>query len=121
MAELQAVLDVRKFSTDALSGSALQNGKQGIALVHGRRGPFPDGRIIGTQSLSNIIWQSRNQALHWEDGSFTPPVNDCFEALANDIDPKFRDFKTRNMSSDVVTLLGWKEFADFERDMLLLS
>jgi hypothetical protein len=119
--ELEALLNLRKFSTDALSGNILQYGKQGISFVHGKPGACPDGGIIGTQPLKNIIWQSRNQALHWEEGKFMPPVTACFDTLAKDVDPKFSEFTSRNMASDVVTLLGWKEFPDFERDMLLLS
>jgi hypothetical protein len=119
--ELQALLNLRKFSTDALSGNMLQYGKQAISFVHAKLGACPDGRIIGTQPLKNIVWQSRNQALHWEEGTFKPPVTACFDSLAKEVDLKFGEFNTRNMASDVVALLAWREFADFEKDMLLMS
>jgi hypothetical protein len=99
----------------------LQYGKQAISFVHSKLSACPDGRTIGTEPLKNIIWQGRNQALHWEEGSFTPPVVTCFEALAKESDPKFGEFRVRNKGTDVIALLDWKEFADFERDMLLLS
>jgi hypothetical protein len=121
MTELEAVLDVRRFSTDAQSGNMLQYGKQGISLVHGKLPACPDGRLIGTQSLKNIIWQSRNQALHWEEETFSKQVTECFDTLATNIDTKFSQFTSRNMASDVVALLGWKEIDNFEKDMLLLA
>jgi hypothetical protein len=119
--ELEALLSLRRFSTDAFSGNMLQYGKQGISFVHGKLGACPDGRMVRTQPLKNIIWQSRNQALHWEEGTFSKQVTECFDALAADVDTKFTQFTSRNMASDVVALLGWKEFADFERDMMLMS
>jgi hypothetical protein len=119
--ELEASLSLRKFSTGALSANILQYGKQGISFVHGQLGPCPDGRLIGTQALKSVIWQSRNQALHWEEGTFSPQVTECFNVLARDIDPKFSEFIVRNMAWDIVGLVGWNEFADFERDMLSLS
>jgi hypothetical protein len=119
--EQEALLNLRRFSTGALSANLLQYGKQGISLVHGGLGSCPDGRLIETQPLKNVIWQSRNQALHWEDGAFQQPVDRCFDALATDTDPKFRDYTSRNMARDVLGLLGWEDFADFQKDMLLLS
>jgi hypothetical protein len=89
--------------------------------VHGDLNLSPDGRMIGNQPLKNVVWQSRNQALHWEDGSFKRAVTLCFEALARDIDPRFSEYTIRNMAWDIVGLLGWKEFSDFERDMLTLA
>lgn len=67
-------LNAHKFSLVALSGSILQYAKQGISLKYGDRNTCPPGRIIGGQELKEIIWQGRNQALHWEDGSFQNPV-----------------------------------------------
>lgn len=119
--ELEALLNLRRFSIGALSANMLQYGKQGISLVHGRLESCPDGRLIGTQPSKNVIWQSRNQALHWEDGAFNPPVVRCFEALARDMDLKFCDYTSRNMAWDVLGLLGWKDFVDFQREMLMLS
>ena len=118
--ELEILLDLRKFSIGAFNANMLQYAKQGISVVHSQLSACPDGKMFGTQPLKNIIWQGRNQALHWEDQSFSPPVTACFEALAREIDPKFNEYASRNLASDVVTLVGWKEYADFEKDMLLL-
>ena len=124
--ELQRVTDVlaaKEVSLSALAGSVLQFAKQGIALQYGRnRTNCPPGRTIGTQSLSEVIWQGRNQALHWEDGQFSTAVEVCFTKLGNEIDRKLADYRTRNLAFDVVALvLGWRTFPDMERDLLTLD
>ena len=54
-----------EFSVASLSGSLLQYGKQGLSLRFGKqRAGCPDGRMIGSQTLNEVIWQARNQALH---------------------------------------------------------
>jgi len=119
--DLEELIAARKFSRDAQSGSMLQYAKQGISLVH--RGPrnCPEGRRIGTLPVRDVIWQGRNQAIHWDEGKFTQPVRDVFEALTRDIELKFNEFTSRNLAFDIVGLLGWKRFPDFERDMLSIS
>jgi hypothetical protein len=114
-------LQAHEFSIGALSGNILQYAKQGISLKYGKYGAgCPQGRIIAGQKLKDIIWQGRNQALHWEEGAFKDPVVQCFQNLANNSDPVFNDYTKRNMAFDVVTLLGWKTFDDFSSDMKLV-
>jgi hypothetical protein len=74
-----------------------------------------------SQTLKNVVWQSRNQALHWEEGRFSQAVETCFRALATDYDPKFGSTSIRNMAADVIELLGWRTWDDFEHDMSLLA
>ena len=119
--ELESLIALRSFSTASQSGSLLQYAKQGISLVHNGPSACPAGRTIYSQTLRNVIWQGRNQAMHWDEGRFNQAVQDCFRALATDVDAKFGDLAVRSLAFDVVQLLGWKEFADFERDMLSLA
>ena len=114
-------LKVHQFSNQALSGSILQYAKQGISLQYGSNNSCPSGRLIDGQELKEIIWQGRNQSLHWEEGTFRKPVEQCFKYLANHSDPIFNDYTSRNMAFDVVELLGWKTFNDFSKDMKLLT
>ncbi|WP_020163993.1 hypothetical protein [Methyloversatilis discipulorum] len=111
----------RQFSVAALSGSLLQYGKQGISLHYGKkRTGCPDGRIVAGIPLNEIIWQARNQALHWEDGSFHEPTTKCFEKLATNVDPIFGEFKVRSLAFEIIGLLGWKNADAFFTDMKLL-
>lgn len=119
--DLEALIAARRFSTDAQCGNILQYAKQGISLVHRGLNLCPDGRHIGSLHVKNVIWQSRNQAIHWDEGRFTQPVRDVFEALARDLDPKFNSYTSKNMAFEVVNLLGWRGFPEFERDMRSLG
>jgi hypothetical protein len=118
---LEGQLALHEFSIASLSGNLLHYAKQGISICHGELRNCPDGRMIGTQPLKAVMWQGRNQALHWEAGTFHPPVERCFQALATDIDSKFNDYLNRNMAFDVVEFLGWKDFNAFETDMLSIQ
>lgn len=121
LGEVQEKLQVRKFSRESIAGSLLQYAKQGISIVHDGLRVCPSGREIGGQELKNVIWQSRNQSLHWEEGRFRSHVTQCFDDLATEVDRKFADFTVRNMAFDVVELLGWRSYADFRNDMQSLA
>lgn len=115
-------LAARQFSTAALSGSLLQYGKQGISLRYGKKkAGCPDGRIVSGIPLAEVIWQARNQALHWEDGSFHDPTTTCFKHLAENANPVFSEFTERSMAFEIVELLGWNEVGAFFADMKLLD
>jgi hypothetical protein len=89
-----------------------------MELAHSGK-PTAMGKTVGSsQQLSEVIWQARNQALHWEAQNFHPPVVACFTALASEVDQVFNDFRTRNMALDVIDMLGWRTIDDFERDLL---
>jgi hypothetical protein len=48
-------------------------------------------------------------------------VQRCFDQLAADFDPSFSEYRTRNLSFELVRLLNWRTFDDFRNDMLLLA
>lgn len=121
LGELQNQVAAHEYSIAALSGSLLQNAKQGISAIHGGLAACPDGRMIGTQPLKTVIWQSRNQSMHWEDGAFHAATNAAFQALISDVDAKFADYTIRDMAFDVVDLFGWTHFTVFHTDMLTLQ
>ena len=112
----------RQFSVAALSGSLLQYGRQGIALHYGKnRTEFPAGRIVYGLRLSEVIWQARNQAFHWEDGSFHEPTTKCFEHLAANANQVFAQFRDRSLAFEIIELLGWNNAEAFLADMKLLN
>jgi len=118
---LEAQIDAHSFSTSALSGALLQYAKQAISLVHGSIAPCPSGRAIGSQDLKTIIWQGRNQAIHWEDSSLSTATEQCFAAMSRDFDPKFADHGKRSLAMDVIDLLGWRGVEKFREDLLSLG
>jgi hypothetical protein len=109
------------FSVGSIAGSLLQYAKQGVSLCHRGLVACPNGRGFGSQFLKDIIWQSRNQTMHWEEGRLSSQVRQCFETLAKEINVSFEDYQKRNMAIDVIDLLGWTDFAKFRDDMLLLA
>lgn len=114
-------LEARTFAVGGLAGALLQLGKQAISLVHGGLGTCPAGRQIGAQDLSTVIWQARNQALHWEDGRLREPVLACFRQLEADFGGKFATPLATNLAFEVVETLGWHTSDDVDGDWALLS
>jgi hypothetical protein len=120
--EIESRLNAHELSIAALSGSLLQYAKQGISLQYGnKRTGCPQGRVIAGIDLHDVIWQGRNQSIHWEDGSFHNPTENCFQTLAQNLDPIFNDYKNRNMAFAIVKALNWKSVDDFKNDMKLLD
>jgi hypothetical protein len=116
----EATVATHAFSRSALSSSLLQYAKQGISAVHGTLATAPSARQIHGLELKEVIWQGRNQASHWEEGALRPPVVACFESLKA-ADAIFDDYLTRNLAFEIVLLLGWSDWASFERDMRSIS
>jgi hypothetical protein len=118
--KVRATLEARTFSRSSLASSLLQYAKQGLSTVHGGLAAVPAGRDIGGVSLKDVIWQSRNQGIHWEEGRPHPAVVDCFEKLKA-ADATFGDYATTNLAFEVVQLLGWRDVAAFEADLNSLA
>lgn len=119
---LNTSISNKKISIDSLSMSLLQIAKQGISTVRNTLSNCPSGRNIGSEILKNVIWQARNQAIHCEEGNPHPPVKQCFSNLTNDFGVNF-DITinpTHNKSKEVIDLLKWKEYKNYELDMISL-
>jgi len=118
--EIQLLLSIIEFSQATIAGALLQIAKQGISLVHNGLTICPDGRLIGSEPLKNIIWQGRNQSMHFEEGNYNISVQDCFHNLETICDAKFQ-LSNKNLAFEMVTLLGWKSYEDYKNDMKLLQ
>jgi len=108
-------------SIGAVAGSLLQYAKQGISLVHGSLASGPNGRLVGSQPLKSVIWQGRNQAIHWEEGHPHAATEQSFETLKQDFGGRFNNYNTANMSVEVVDVLGWRDFKTFRDDMMSMA
>lgn len=103
-------------SLSIVAGSILQIAKQGISTVHTRLSFCPNGRMIGKETLKNVIWQGRNQAMHFEEGSYDPPTVACFQNLEHRYGTRFQ-LGRKNLAFDVISILGWTAYDVYERDM----
>lgn len=101
-------------SIRTLYGSILQIAKQGLSSVYG-------GSIQSTiiepntgESIHNIILQSRNQSMHFEEGRNFPAVKKCFTNLQQAFGPDF-DLSTGDNKARYVVLnvLGWNNYNDY--------
>jgi hypothetical protein len=124
---MQDPIDTKSVSIDALRGAILQIAKQEISIVYGDLSRCPNGRYIGTgdraEKLKNVIWQSRNQTMHYEEGRYKPPVINCFRNLEASCGSKFSltQNSRKNLAHDVIQELGWKDYSKYESDMQSLT
>jgi hypothetical protein len=116
--EVEARINARSFARATLCGSLLQIAKQGISTAYGGLNG-PAGRVVGSQPIRDIIWQARNQAMHFEEPRpLKPRVQQCFSALASDLQrPEFREYHQRNLAFEVIDALGWDSYAHYEQDI----
>lgn len=118
LAERIATLE---FSNGAMAGSILQYAKQAISIAHHGLAGCPDGRAIGSQTVKTVIWQARNQAMHWDEGHLNASVVACFTALATDFAPVYLDYHSKSLAFEVVQLLDWRNLERFRADLELLA
>jgi hypothetical protein len=117
--EIAQLLNSMGESLNIVAGAVLQIAKQGISAVYRDLSNCPNGRIIGNESIKNIIWQGRNQAMHFEEGRYKPPVTACFQNLENVYGSQFQ-LARKNLAFSVIHILGWTTYAEYERDMQTL-
>lgn len=118
-AEAQMQSKLIQYSVDVLATGVLQLAKQGIALIVHADNRHTQGRSVGSQALSGVIWHSRNQSMHWEEGV---PTNDktrkCFETLTKEFGVQFDLHKdSGNKAKDVIELIGWSNYGEYAKDM----
>lgn len=119
VAALQASVETHEHAVQAIAGSILQIAKQGISLVHKKRKTAPPGRVLGSLVLRDIIWQGRNQSMHYEEGKPKEDVADLFAALEREHGAEFSlvTHVGKNRAKQVLDLLGWKNYASYLQDM----
>ncbi|QIR38508.1 hypothetical protein HCG51_18560 [Tolypothrix sp. PCC 7910] len=121
--ELKNLIDAKSVAVSSLCGALLQIAKQGISIVHKNLISCPDGKNIGSEVLKNVIWQGRNQSMHYEDGKFQPPVTNCFQKLEASFGNEFSLslHSGENFAQKIVIkLFGWNDYQVYKQDMISL-
>lgn len=123
IADLQTTISAHQVAVQAICGALLQIAKQGISLVHGGLANAPTGRLIGTSHLRDVVWQGRNQAIHYEDGQFNQSVTALFSALEASHGPQFSlvAHPHQSRAKQVVALLDWRTYDNYLADASLLG
>lgn len=121
--EVQQSIINHEVSVDSLCGALLQITRQGISIVHGRLQDAPDGRLVGTTSLKEIVWQGRNQAIHYEENNPHPPVVTLFQSLENQFGNDFSLSANtgKSLAKRIIDLLEWHNLDKFNDDMQALQ
>jgi len=120
---LRAAVGTHQVAVQAICGSILQIAKQGISLVHGGLAAAPQGRLIGKSYLKDVVWQARNQASHFDEGSYRSPVVSLFAALEESHGNSFclAAHPRRSLARQVVHLLGWTTYEGYLADARALG
>lgn len=122
-------LNAKEYSTAVMAGAVLQIAKQGLSVVLGGKPTPPHGRQIRGVHVSDIIWASRNQALHFEEGKFNQHTYEVFEKLATnhglrrvrrDISFDLHNplWKKKSLALSILSLLGWSTYKQYKNDMM---
>lgn len=118
--EVEAVYEriaTHRFSVSSAAGSLLELAKGGLSLVCGSPKNWPSWVAVGSQAFGNVIRQSRNQAMHWNAPPLSREVKTCFEKMAEEINPVFKQYEQRSLAFEVVDELGWRTFDHFKANM----
>jgi hypothetical protein len=120
---LEATIGTQQQAIQSMCGALLQIVRQGLSLVHGGPNNSPAGRQLSGIALTDIVWQARNQAIHYEKKKFHPPVVETFNALEAAFGAEFTlaNHQGSSRAKQVVYLIGWDEFETFKNDMALLG
>lgn len=125
LTEVEKSIDIKsKVSLPSLAGTILQIAKQGVSITYGGLNSCPDGRMIKSQSIKHIIWQGRNQSMHFDEGGvYRKPVIDCFQLLEQDFGSGFNlaNRAGENLAFEVLKVLGWDNFDQFKADLIALG
>lgn len=97
-------------SMAVIAGAILQVAKQVLSFRFGAKGNLPASRMIASQSLTEVIWEGRNHAMHWEEQNPRPPVVAMMQALANDLGVQF--IQHFNNSWAILAAIGWQNEND---------
>lgn len=118
--KLRQQLDTHTYSVEALCSALLQIAKQGISLVYRGLHSCPNGRKIGRRYLKEIIWEGRNQTMHYEEGNCRSPIVNLFSDLAKD-NAVFNKYNTYNLAFEIIKLLNWTSIDRYNKDLLTMK
>jgi hypothetical protein len=120
---LQASIGSKEASVQAICAALLQIAKQGISFVHGNPANAPNGRFLNGISLKEIIWEGRNQSMHYEEGVRNTKTISLFLALEAQFGKEFSLtlHPTQNRAKQIVKLLDWTNYSNYFADMKLLG
>lgn len=119
--KLEQQIQTHTYSIQTLCSGLLQIAKQGISIVHNGIDTCPNGRTVGTQNLKDVVWQARNQTMHYEEGNCRPPIVAVFAKLSSEFDPVFNNYNLQNLAFEVIKVLDWTDYNKYKADIQSLA
>lgn len=122
IAKVQASVDAHRHAVQSIAGAIFQIAKQGISVVFEKLTLAPPGRMLGSLALRDIIWQARNQSMHYEEGKPGKGVVELFGTLEQEYGMQFSltAHPESNRAKQVLDLLGWTSYEFYLEDMQTL-
>lgn len=116
---LRARVSSHQTAVQAIAAAILQIAKQGISLEYGRRSAAPPGRALGSLYLRDIIWQGRNQSMHYDDDKPKEPVLILFKTLTQQYGEQFSlaKYAKQSRAKQILDVLGWNSYESYMHDM----
>lgn len=115
----QSQLNTINFSIKCLCGAMLQIAKQGLSICYGKEENCVEVKTIAGERLSNIIFQARNQSMHFEE-NLNNKVISCFDNLEQRFGKKVSIYQQKNINlADVIVIdiINWNNYEEFYTDM----
>ncbi|MCU7951765.1 MAG: hypothetical protein KZQ74_01605 [gamma proteobacterium symbiont of Bathyaustriella thionipta] len=120
-AKSSSLIVAHEITVGILYGTLLQIAKQAISIAHKAGGRNCGlGREIAGLSASQIVWDARNQALHFEEGQAKPKTKETFNQLASVYGDDFtlEENTGVNLARNVVrNILEWNNAELFYSDL----
>jgi hypothetical protein len=118
-ASIRAV-DVTNNTLNIIAGCVLQVARQAIETRYGSKVAdcTQPGRLVSGAHVRDIIWQGRNQSMHYED------VDGGWDALfltLNQHHPGVFIPANTSRAMAIIEVLGWRNFGRYEADMMDLG
>jgi hypothetical protein len=102
---LRAKFGATEQAMAVLAGGVLQLAKQTLSFRFGAKRNLPSGKVLGSQSISEVIWEGRNHAMHWEEERKGTPARDMLSKLQTDGLASVT--LNENNSLAILDALGW--------------
>jgi hypothetical protein len=99
------------------AGAVLQVGKQALSYRFGAKGNLPaaQARRVGTQAVTEVIWEGRNHAMHWEESKPGSASDLMLQQLQ--ADGLITIAVGENNAVDILNALGWNTADDVLREL----
>lgn len=93
-----------------IAGAVLQLAKQVLSFRFGPKSSLPTSRLVGSQHLTELIWEGRNHSMHWEENSSKMPVDAMLQTLAKNFGLTL--LPNKNHAWTILSAIKWKTSND---------